>query len=127
MHEYCQHTLIKGRQKHSKLSSKEHTKQKKSIEKTLKYQNSLAVHRTLPTKIRPHLPTVVGDRAINDQLIGLYKKMFFYPLDRVITSNTTDLELVKNKLSSIIPEVESFLKSPKRIDNQTSPAISQPV
>ena len=35
--------------------------------------------------------------------------MFFDHLDRVITSNTTGLELVKNKLSSIIPETEKYL------------------
>ncbi len=97
-----------------KVSSYKNTLLKKgNIEKALDTQNQIALHGNIPKAYKPSkFPiTAEGNTKLNDEFMQAYNKIFFQHLTKVTAHNTTQLEVLKVKLASIIPQTEKYIAS----------------
>ncbi len=84
------------------------------MENTIQQQESQQTHKTISKNEMPKIPTVLNEiekQKIADEFNAQYQNVFFTFLDKIITRNTIEQELTKQRLTTIITHTEQQLCS----------------
>lgn len=91
---------------------KTHLTQVNRLEHTLKQQQTMMLHKSIPKMYQPKVLTSVNPIAsLTEDFNKEYRALFFKHLERVMTNNNIALEVKKARLTNIMTQVDHYLSS----------------
>ena len=91
---------------------KTHLAQVKRLEHTLKQQQNMMIHKTIPKMYQPKVLTPINpNTSLTEDFNKEYRALFFKHLERVMTNNNIALEVKKARLTNILSQVDHYLLS----------------
>ena len=91
---------------------KTHLTQVNRLEHTLKQQQTMMLHKSIPKMYQPKVLTSINPIAsLTEDFNKEYRALFFKHLERVMTNNNIALEVKKARLTNILTQVDHYLSS----------------
>ena len=92
--------------------SQEYKTQVNKLDHTLKQQQDMMLHKSIPKMYQPKVLTPVNpNTSLAEDFNKEYRDLFFKHLERVMTNNKIALEVKKAHLTSILSQVDHYLSS----------------
>lgn len=91
---------------------KTHLTQVNKLKHTLKQQQSMMLHKSIPKMYQPKVLTSVNPiTSLTEDFNKDYRALFFKHLERVMTNNNIALEVKKARLANILIQIDQYLGS----------------
>ena len=86
--------------------------QVKRLEHTLKQQQFMVLHKSIPKMYQPKVLTPVNPiTPLTEDFNKEYRTLFFKHLERVMTNNNIALEIKRARLTNILSQIDHYLSS----------------